>query len=189
MYNHFFSLKSSKNISKFPGQGLGFGMIFNEKEIISSWVGPNDSDLYNEWIKQHHKSSFSEYKNKSSHPIVLKVKEALNSLKTGELETLEEFMGDLLPPPSRHHFRDRVFTELRKTKRGQLISYQQLAINSGNPKAARAVGRIIGKNQLPLLIPCHRVVAKSHPGGFSAPGGLATKTKLLELEGVFLEQR
>ncbi len=165
-------------------------MIFNEKEIISSWVGPDDPALYADWIKRHNsisKNTPSESRNNSSHPIVLKVKEALNSLKTGELETLEEFMGDLLPHPSRHHFRDRVLTELRKIKRGQLISYQELAINSGNPKAARAVGRIIGKNHLPLLIPCHRVVAKGHAGGFSAPGGLATKTKLLELEGVFLQ--
>jgi alkylated DNA nucleotide flippase Atl1 len=56
---------------------------------------------------------------------------------------------------------------------------------SGSPPVkARAVGQVLARNPIPLIIPCHRVLAVGNrPGGFSAPGGLATKAKMLGLEG------
>jgi len=66
---------------------------------------------------------------------------------------------------------------------GQTITYSQLAKKAGFPKAARAVGNILAKNPLPLLIPCHRVVrADGKIGNFSAPGGAKMKKKMLEHE-------
>ena len=51
--------------------------------------------------------------------------------------------------------------------------------------AARAVGRALGRNPVPIVVPCHRILAKGHRiGGFSAPGGTFTKEHLLALEGV-----
>ena len=52
--------------------------------------------------------------------------------------------------------------------------------------APRAVGRACGRNPIPIVIPCHRVLAKSGLGGYSGQGGLATKTQLLALEGALL---
>jgi methylated-DNA-[protein]-cysteine S-methyltransferase len=67
---------------------------------------------------------------------------------------------------------------------GELRSYGQIAIASGHPGAARAVGRVMASNRLPIVIPCHRVVAASGAlTGYSAPGGLPVKAKLLRLEG------
>jgi len=66
---------------------------------------------------------------------------------------------------------------------GQTITYGRLAKKSGRPNASRAVGSALAKNPLPLLIPCHRVVRSDGKlGGFSAPGGITLKEKMLELE-------
>lgn len=69
---------------------------------------------------------------------------------------------------------------------GETVSYGQLAERSGTGIPARAIGSIMGMNPLPLLIPCHRVVAGDGLGGYSGgpPGqGLETKRRLLEFEG------
>lgn len=78
-------------------------------------------------------------------------------------------------------FHLRVWQELRKIPPGETVSYQELARRLGNPKASRAVGQACGKNPIPLIVPCHRVIASSGAlGGFSS--GLARKRWLLEHE-------
>lgn len=67
---------------------------------------------------------------------------------------------------------------------GSVETYGQLALRKGDPKSSRAVGAALGKNPIPIVIPCHRVVgADGSMHGYSAPGGLATKAWLLRLEG------
>ncbi|MGA2915230.1 MAG: MGMT family protein [Sedimentisphaerales bacterium] len=66
---------------------------------------------------------------------------------------------------------------------GKTMTYSQLAKKAGFPKAARAVGNILAKNPLPLIVPCHRVIrADGKIGNFSAPGGSKIKRKMLEHE-------
>lgn len=66
---------------------------------------------------------------------------------------------------------------------GQVVTYQELASRAGQPDGARAVGGVMGSNPLPLIVPCHRVVAAhGQLGGFG--GGLRTKRWLLAHEGV-----
>ena len=77
-------------------------------------------------------------------------------------------------------FRSEVFKEMIKIPYGECVSYSYLAKKVGNPKAYRAVGTSCGKNPLPIVMPCHRVVSKSGLGGFT--GGLDIKRFLLELE-------
>lgn len=85
-------------------------------------------------------------------------------------------------------FSQRVLELCRGIPFGQTISYQELARRLGAPRAARAVGQALAKNPLPLIIPCHRVVASSGDlRGFSAPGGVATKARLLAWERHVLE--
>lgn len=68
---------------------------------------------------------------------------------------------------------------------GKITTYGQIARALGDVGLSRAVGQAMGSNPMPLVIPCHRVLAgNGKPGGFSAPGGAASKLKLLALEGV-----
>jgi methylated-DNA-[protein]-cysteine S-methyltransferase len=80
----------------------------------------------------------------------------------------------------------RIYTALRRVGYGQTTTYGALAKELGaGPEAARDVGQAMATNPVPLIIPCHRVLAAGGKvGGFSAPGGAASKIRMLELEGV-----
>jgi methylated-DNA-[protein]-cysteine S-methyltransferase len=83
--------------------------------------------------------------------------------------------------PRAHPFRRRVLGELAKVRFGHTLSYGELARRAGKPGAARAVGGVMAKNPLPLVVPCHRVLAANDRiGGFT--GGLGLKRALLSLE-------
>ncbi len=93
-----------------------------------------------------------------------------------------QFQADLdmssLPP-----FSQLVLKACRRIPYGQTRTYGQLARQIGRPRAARAVGQALGRNPLPLLVPCHRVVQHDGGlGGFSSPAGPAQKAQLLQLE-------
>jgi len=82
-------------------------------------------------------------------------------------------------------FAARVIAAVRAIPAGQVKSYAEVASAAGSPKASRAVGNIMARNTIPLIIPCHRVVASGgRLGGYSSPRGLSMKTRLLELEGI-----
>ncbi|MBV9883913.1 MAG: methylated-DNA--[protein]-cysteine S-methyltransferase [Sphingomonadaceae bacterium] len=77
-----------------------------------------------------------------------------------------------------------VYEEARAIPAGSTITYGTLAARTGDPGMARAVGQALGRNPWPIVVPCHRITAADgRTGGFSAPGGTATKLKLLEIEG------
>jgi O-6-methylguanine DNA methyltransferase len=85
-------------------------------------------------------------------------------------------------------FQQKVWRTLRGIPYGRLRSYQWVALRLGGRQYARAVGNAVGANPLPIVIPCHRIVAQDASiGGFS--GGLPTKRKLLTLEGTLDELR
>jgi methylated-DNA-[protein]-cysteine S-methyltransferase len=76
-----------------------------------------------------------------------------------------------------------VLAACRGVTYGRTISYGQLAAKAGSPKAARAIGGVMARNPLPLIIPCHRVVCTDGKiGGFSAVGGIPLKRRMLGLE-------
>lgn len=80
-------------------------------------------------------------------------------------------------------FSHEVLTACRELEFGQRITYSGLAKKVGQPNASRAVGNALAKNPLPLIIPCHRVLrTDGKMGGFSAPGGISFKKKMLILE-------
>ena len=84
-------------------------------------------------------------------------------------------------------FAGLVLTACRDIEFGQTVSYGRLAEMAGKPGAARAVGGVMAKNPLPLIIPCHRVIcANGSLGGFSATGGVSLKKRMLKLEGANL---
>lgn len=80
-------------------------------------------------------------------------------------------------------FQERVIRELKKVGYGKQITYGELASKAGAPRAARAVGTVMSTNRIPIIIPCHRVVASGGKlGGFSSPQGTSLKQHLLTLE-------
>lgn len=80
-------------------------------------------------------------------------------------------------------FQLEVYEELMKVPHGHVVSYGQLASRVGKPDQARAVGQAVGANPIPIVVPCHRVIASDgRLTGFS--GGLSTKVELLKLEGI-----
>ena len=84
-------------------------------------------------------------------------------------------------------FREAVYEAARSVGWGETASYGELAHRIGFPWGARAVGQALARNPIPIIIPCHRILARDRRvGGFSAYGGVVTKQRLLALEGVVL---
>ncbi len=80
-------------------------------------------------------------------------------------------------------FQRRVYEVARTIPVGATLTYGDIAARIGEPGAARAVGQALGANPWPILVPCHRVLAAGgKPGGFTAPGGVHTKLRLLAAE-------
>lgn len=97
-----------------------------------------------------------------------------------------DFSGFQLDLEEQEEFFKQIYAATRRVGWGRTTTYGTLAKELGaGPEAARDVGQAMAKNPVPLIIPCHRVLAAGGKvGGFSAPGGSATKIRMLELEGV-----
>jgi methylated-DNA-[protein]-cysteine S-methyltransferase len=122
-----------------------------------------------------------------SAPLLLKAEKQIRSYLSGDLQdfTIPLDLKGLT------FFQREILTLTRSIPYGEFRSYGYLAKQVNKPGASQAVGMVMKKNPLPIIIPCHRVVAsdgKLH--GYSAAGGLLTKTWLLELEGLkIVDQR
>lgn len=109
-----------------------------------------------------------------------RVRDALASYLEGDEVNLD-FPVDLTLTPSK--FRRTVLEHLQRVERGRVVTYGQLALQSGTPRAARAVGTACATNPVPVIVPCHRVLPSSGGVG-NYGGGPERKRFLLELEGV-----
>jgi methylated-DNA-[protein]-cysteine S-methyltransferase len=99
------------------------------------------------------------------------------------------FSGFKLDLGGQDPFFERIYEAARRVGWGHTTTYGALAKELGaGPEAARDVGQAMARNPVALIIPCHRVLAAGgKAGGFSAPGGSASKRRMLALEGVHLE--
>ncbi len=109
-------------------------------------------------------------------PLLIRARDQLNAYFDGELEAF-----DLPLAPHGTVFQNRVWQAMQRIPFGEVKTYGAIAAEIKS--AARAVGTACGANPIPVLIPCHRVVAGSGLGGYSGDGGLGTKQQLLDLEG------
>jgi methylated-DNA-[protein]-cysteine S-methyltransferase len=104
--------------------------------------------------------------------VIVEVRDAIVALLHGEKPDLSSVALDMEAVPTFHR---RVYEAARAIMPGETLT----------EGAARAVGQALGRNPFPIIVPCHRVLAASGKlGGFSAHGGIETKRKLLEIEGV-----
>ena len=115
-------------------------------------------------------------------PVLNEAKAQLNAYFDGKLDIF-----DLPLAPDGTDFHKAVWDAMCKIPRGKTATYKDLAIAAGAPTAYQAVGTACGLNPIPIIIPCHRVLASGgKPGGYSGDGGLETKRALLKIEGVDL---
>lgn len=112
----------------------------------------------------------------ASTPLLLEAEAQLHAYLDGERKTF-----DLKLAPFGTPYRQRVWQALTDIPYGAVRTYGEIAGVAGG--SARSVGQANGSNPIPLIIPCHRVVAGSHLGGYSGGDGVATKRWLLTLEG------
>ena len=121
------------------------------------------------------------------HPPVEMVQPTIDgiaALLAGGPSDLSDVLLDLHGIPAFHR---RVYALTRQIPAGRTASYGEIATQLGEPGTARAVGEALGRNPVPLIVPCHRVLAAAGKfGGFSARGGVATKMRLLAIERAIL---
>jgi methylated-DNA-[protein]-cysteine S-methyltransferase len=114
-------------------------------------------------------------------PFVLDAIAGIVALMAGEPRDLRAIVLD---ERGVDDFRRGVYAATRDIAPGTTRSYGEIARAIGRPDGARDVGAALSRNPFPVIVPCHRVVAANGAlTGFSAPGGLATKRRMLELEG------
>jgi methylated-DNA-[protein]-cysteine S-methyltransferase len=107
--------------------------------------------------------------------------DAIVRLFDGEPADLSAVALDMDGVPEFHR---RVYDVARTIPPGETVSYGAIAARLGEPGAAQAVGYALGRNPFPIVVPCHRVLAANGAlHGFSAPGGLETKRRMLAIEG------
>ncbi|WP_216214453.1 methylated-DNA--[protein]-cysteine S-methyltransferase [Amycolatopsis aidingensis] len=119
-------------------------------------------------------------------PAVRQAIEGVRALLRGEPGDLAAVALDMSEVPEFHR---RVYELARAIPPGQTRTYGEIAHLLGMPGSARAVGQALGNNPFAPIVPCHRILAAGgKAGGFSARGGVDTKRRLLEAEGVYLEE-
>lgn len=115
-------------------------------------------------------------------PVLEEASRQLSAYFAGRLHSF-----DLPLAPDGTDFQKTVWQAMCEIPMGKTATYKELATMAGSPKAFQSVGTACGLNPIPILIPCHRVLATGDkPGGYSGHGGLETKRALLKIEGVDL---
>jgi methylated-DNA-[protein]-cysteine S-methyltransferase len=108
------------------------------------------------------------------------------ALLDGEHRDLAEIELDLAAVPEFHR---RAYEIARTIPPGKTLTYGDIAHRLGMPGSAQAVGQAMGHNPFPIVVPCHRVLAAGgRDGGFSARGGVATKRRMLVIEGALADE-
>jgi methylated-DNA-[protein]-cysteine S-methyltransferase len=114
-------------------------------------------------------------------PAIVRAIEAIRALMRGEPSDLS---GVVLDVDGLTAMQRSVYEITRTIAPGRTMTYGEIAKRSGIPRDAREVGKALGDNPFPIIVPCHRVVAADgRMHGFSGSGGVRTKLKLLEIEG------
>ena len=114
-------------------------------------------------------------------PGVQRVIDRILALLSGEPVDLSDVPVDLGDAPEFHR---KVYEVARTIPPGKTMTYGEIARRLGAPQESREVGQALGRNPIAIIVPCHRVLgADGKMGGFSATGGVATKRRILEIEG------
>ena len=155
-------------------------IAWSDRGVTSVWL-PEQTDLE---TRARVARRFPKAIESAPPPRVAHAIDGIVALLDGESRDLTDIPLDFEEIPEFHR---RVYDVTRTIKPGTTLSYGEVASRVGEPDAARAVGQALGRNPIPIIVPCHRVLAADGgTGGFSAPGGTATKLQLLAIEGARL---
>jgi len=114
-------------------------------------------------------------------PIIERAIQSITALLEGEKTDLSYIACDL---GEVGEFAQKVYAITCEIPAGETLTYGDVALRLGNKHFSQRVGQALGRNPIPIIVPCHRVVgANGKLTGFSAPGGTQTKLKMLEIEG------
>ncbi|MBI1203104.1 MAG: methylated-DNA--[protein]-cysteine S-methyltransferase [Rhodopseudomonas sp.] len=153
------------------------GIAWNERGLIGVQMPEGDEHATRARLRQR----FPAAHEASPSPFARAAIDGIKALLAGERRDLIDIAIDNSETPD---FNARVYKIVRQIPPGQTLTYGEVAEKLGDKSLARAVGVAMGQNPCPIVMPCHRVLAASgKSGGFSAPGGVATKLTLLTIEG------
>jgi methylated-DNA-[protein]-cysteine S-methyltransferase len=157
------------------------GIVWNEYGIIG--VQLPEATLGRTRLRLQKR--FREAREAAPSPEISAAIEKIIALLRGERLDFSDAKLDIKTLPE---FNRRVYEIASAIPHGAVMTYGEIAAKLGEePQAARDVGKALGENPIPLIIPCHRVLAANgRPGGYSGSGGVKTKLKLLTIEGAKL---
>ncbi|NYI89797.1 methylated-DNA-[protein]-cysteine S-methyltransferase [Amycolatopsis endophytica] len=166
------------------GTAIGHcGIVWDEHVVIGSQLPEGDEGRTRARVRR----SFPDAVEQTPPEWVRRYVDGVQALLRGEgAPELPELPLDLSRVPP---FYARVYEVARAIPVGETMTYGEIAQRLGDPGSARAVGQAMGSNPFAPIVPCHRVIAAGGgKGGFSAHGGTRTKVRILEIEGVHLEE-
>lgn len=152
-------------------------VVWGERGIAGFFLPEGDAER----TRQRLVRRYPEAVEGAAPPDVAEVVATVTAHLAGDLHELAGIAVDLSDVPL---FNRKVYAVARAIPAGRTLTYGEVAVRLGEPGAAQAVGRALGENPIPVIVPCHRVLAAGgRLHGFSAPGGVETKRRLLEIEG------
>jgi methylated-DNA-[protein]-cysteine S-methyltransferase len=152
------------------------GIVWTERGIAGVNLPEGDEEKTRARVRKR----FPDAQEAKPTPAIQKIIDEVIALIGGEKIDFSHVTLDHAPLPE---FSKRVYEIVRTIPIGHTLTYGDIAKKLGDVSLSREVGQAMGKNPTPVIMPCHRVVAASgKTGGFSAPGGVDTKMKLLSIE-------
>ncbi|CAN7661634.1 methylated-DNA--[protein]-cysteine S-methyltransferase [Bosea sp. LjRoot90] len=165
-----------QNICLFTTAIGSCALVWQGDRIIAAQLPERDEDAARRRLAKR----FPESAEAEPPPFVQQAIYDVVALLAGERRDLAHLPIDLSATPE---FNRRVYAVALAIPPGETLTYGEVAARIGEPGAARAVGVALGQNPIPIIVPCHRVLAAGgKTGGFSADGGVETKLKILTIE-------
>jgi methylated-DNA-[protein]-cysteine S-methyltransferase len=153
------------------------GIVWNARGVAGVQLPASSERATRNRISRRYPSA----RESAAPPDIEHVMQRLVALLAGEPSDLSDVEIDTADTPD---FNRRVYEIARQIPAGATLTYGQIAARLGDRSLAREVGEALGQNPIPIIVPCHRVLAADgKAGGFSGPGGVRTKLRLLEIEG------
>jgi methylated-DNA-[protein]-cysteine S-methyltransferase len=164
-------------IASFPSTIGSCGVAWNDTGICSVLLPEaSDAATRDELLRRHPDASLAE-----PPALVAAAIERMTGLLEGQPDDLRDVEVDF---GETSDFAQQVWDITRAVGPGETTTYGEIAQQMAMPHAAREVGQALGRNPVPIIVPCHRVLgAGGKMVGFSAPGGVATKLRILGIEG------